>query len=270
MPVILALDQGTTSSRAIVFDHAGRIVGVAQQEFRQIFPQAGWVEHDPRGDLADPAGRGARGAGAAPGSAPGTSPPSASPTSARPPSSGTARPARRSTTPSSGRTAARPASATSSRRPACGRRIQRKTGLVIDAYFSGSKLRWILDHVPGARARAERGELAFGTIDTWLAWKLTGGALHVTDPSNASRTMLFNIVAGEWDDELLRRARRAARPCCPRSGPRARSTARPCPASSARRSRSPASRATSRPRCSDRTASRAAWRRTPTAPAASC
>src|SRR5450759_5164869 len=81
--------------------------------------------------------------------------------------------------------------------------IQRKTGLVIDAYFSGSKLRWILDHVPDARARAERGELAFGTIDTWLAWKLSGGALHVTDPSNASRTMLYDIVKGDWDDELL-------------------------------------------------------------------
>jgi glycerol kinase len=93
--------------------------------------------------------------------------------------------------------------------------IQQRTGLVIDAYFSGSKLRWILDHVAGARARAERGELAFGTVDSWLIWKLTGGRVHVTDATNASRTMLFNIHTGAWDDELLALSHPALR-CCPK------------------------------------------------------
>ena len=149
--------------------------------------------------------------------------------------------------------------------------IQQKTGLVIDAYFSGSKLRWILDNVPGARARAERGELAFGTIDTWLVWKLTGGALHVTDPSNASRTMLFNIETGDWDDELLRvlgvpRAVlpevRASSEVLRRDGAAALFDA---PHPDRRHRRRPAGRAV-RPAV----LRRAAWRRTPTAPAASC
>jgi glycerol kinase len=202
MPVILALDQGTTSSRAIVFDHAGSIVSVAQQEFRQIFPQAGWVEHDAAEIWATElavAHQALERAGvkAADVAAIGIT-------------------NQRETTVVWDRATGAPihnAIVWQDRRTAgfcdglkakgLGPAIQQKTGLVIDAYFSGSKLRWILDNVPGARARAERGELAFGTIDAWLAWKLTGGALHVTDVSNASRTMLYNIVTGDWDDELL-------------------------------------------------------------------
>jgi glycerol kinase len=202
MPCILALDQGTTSSRAIVFDEAGAIRGVAQQEFRQIFPQAGWVEHDPREiwstqrDTAV-AALARAGVGAADVAAIGIT-------------------NQRETTVVWDRRTGAPlynAIVWQDRRTAglCdalkgdGHRdlVQRKTGLVIDAYFSGTKLRWILDRVPGARERAERGELAFGTIDTWLLWHLTGGACHVTDASNASRTMLFNIHTGAWDDELL-------------------------------------------------------------------
>jgi len=201
MPVILALDQGTTSSRAIVFDHAGSIVSVAQQEFRQIFPQGGWVEHDPEEiwttqlavarEALSRAGLDARDV------------------------AGIGITNQRETTVVWDRATGAPvynAIVWQDRRTAgfcdslkaagLGPGIQLKTGLVIDAYFSGSKLRWILDNVPGARARAERGELAFGTIDTWLAWKLSGGGLHLTDPSNASRTMLYDIVKGEWDDEL--------------------------------------------------------------------
>lgn len=202
MAVILALDQGTTSSRAIVFDHAGAIAGVAQQEFRQIFPQAGWVEHDPA-EIWETQLAVARqaleraGVKAADVAAIGIT-------------------NQRETTVVWDRRTGLPicnAIVWQDRRTAgfCdglkaaghGPAIQRKTGLVIDAYFSGSKLRWILDHVPGARARADRGDLAFGTIDTWLAWNLSGGALHVTDASNASRTMLYNIATGAWDADLL-------------------------------------------------------------------
>ena len=202
MPVILALDQGTTSSRAIVFDHAGRVVASAQREFRQIFPRAGWVEHDPeeiwssqervavealaKADLkpSDVAAIGITN--------------------------------QRETTIVWDRKTGKPihnAIVWQDRRTAdfCDElkrgghadTIQQKTGLVIDAYFSGSKLRWILDNVAGSRDRANRGELAFGTVDTWLLYKLTGGAVHATDVSNASRTMLFNIHTGQWDDELL-------------------------------------------------------------------
>jgi glycerol kinase len=202
MSVILALDQGTTSSRAIVFDHAGRILSVAQQEFRQIFPQSGWVEHDPE-DIWNTQAAVARQAlervelSAGDVAAIGIT-------------------NQRETTVVWDRATGRPihnAIVWQDRRTAgfCdqlkaagrGPAIQQKTGLVIDAYFSGSKLRWLLDNVAGARERAERGELAFGTIDTWLIWKLSGGTLHVTDPSNASRTMLYDITKGTWDDELL-------------------------------------------------------------------
>ncbi|MCX6550645.1 MAG: glycerol kinase GlpK [Acidobacteria bacterium] len=203
MSFILALDQGTTSSRAIVFDAAGAIRAVAQQEFRQIFPQAGWVEHDPREiwtsqrDVAI-AAMARAGVQAADVAAIGIT-------------------NQRETTVVWDRRTGEPvynAIVWQDRRTAglCdalkqgGHRdlVQHKTGLVIDAYFSGTKLRWILDRVPGARERANRGELAFGTVDTWLTWNLTGGALHITDASNASRTMLFNIHTGAWDDELLR------------------------------------------------------------------
>ncbi len=202
MSVILALDQGTTSSRAIVVDHAGGIVSVAQQEFRQIFPQAGWVEHDADEIWAtqlavahqalERAGLQADAVAAL------------GITNQRETTvvwdRATGAPIHHAIVWQDRRTAG---FCDSLKASGLGPAIQRKTGLVIDAYFSGSKLRWILDHVPDARARAERGELAFGTIDTWLAWKLSGGALHVTDPSNASRTMLYDIVKGDWDDELL-------------------------------------------------------------------
>ncbi len=198
---ILALDQGTTSSRAIVFDHAGAIRAVAQREFRQIYPQSGWVEHDPLEiwqTQLDTAREALAKAGlqAADVAAIGIT-------------------NQRETTVLWDRKTGVPihnAIVWQDRRTAklCDELkqaghadlIQRKSGLIIDAYFSGSKLRWLLDHIPGARERAQRGELAFGTIDSWLLWKLTGGARHVTDASNASRTMLFNLN-GAWDDELL-------------------------------------------------------------------
>jgi len=199
---ILALDQGTTSSRAIVFDHNGGIRGTAQKEFRQIFPNAGWVEHDPQ-EIWDSQLEVARavltktGLKATEIAAIGIT-------------------NQRETTVVWDRKTGAPihnAIVWQDRRTSgfCdelkqagyGDVIRRKTGLVIDAYFSGSKLRWLLDHVDGARGRAECGELAFGTIDSWLLWNLSGGTLHVTDPSNASRTMLFNIHSGTWDEELL-------------------------------------------------------------------
>ena len=201
--MILALDQGTTSSRAIIFDHSGGIRAVAQKEFRQIFPQSGWVEHDPSeiwGSQLEVARAALSQAGlkAQDVAAIGIT-------------------NQRETTVVWDRRTGEPihnAIVWQDRRTAqfCdelkrsghGELIQSKTGLVVDAYFSGSKLRWLLDHVPNARTRAQRGDLAFGTVDSWLLWNLTGGALHVTDPSNASRTMLFNLHTGEWDEELLR------------------------------------------------------------------
>ncbi|MCW5554252.1 MAG: glycerol kinase GlpK [Verrucomicrobiae bacterium] len=199
---ILALDQGTTSSRAIVFDHAGAIRAVAQREFRQLYPQAGWVEHDPREiwqtqlDTAKEALATAR-LTAADIAAIGI-------TNQRETTllwdRRTGEPVHNAIVWQDRRTAR---FCDDLKRAGHAALVQRKSGLVIDAYFSGSKLRWLLDHVPGARERAQRGELAFGTVDTWLLWNLSRGALHITDPSNASRTMLFNLN-GEWDDELLR------------------------------------------------------------------
>jgi glycerol kinase len=199
---VLALDQGTTSSRAIVFDRAGRAVATVQREFRQIYPQPGWVEHDAdeiwRTQL-DCAQRALRQAGA---------------TAADIAAIGLTN--QRETTVLWERATSRPlanAIVWQDRRTAdaCdalrARGLEdvfaRKTGLLLDPYFSGTKLAWLLDHVPGARARAERGELAFGTIDSWLVWNLTGGRAHVTDVSNASRTLLFNLYTLDWDDELL-------------------------------------------------------------------
>ncbi|MHB8519348.1 MAG: glycerol kinase GlpK [Limisphaerales bacterium] len=203
MKYILALDQGTTSSRAIIFDHAGAIKAVAQKEFRQIFPQPGWVEHDPNEIWSTQAGVAIEAISRAGLQAPDIA------------AIGITN--QRETTVVWDRHTGDPvgnAIVWQDRRTASfcdrlkadglGPLIQQKTGLVIDAYFSGSKLRWILDNVPGARARAKTGELAFGTVDSWLIWKLTGGRLHLTDPSNASRTMLFNIRTGDWDDELLK------------------------------------------------------------------
>ncbi|MFP5486238.1 MAG: glycerol kinase GlpK, partial [Gammaproteobacteria bacterium] len=202
MTYLLALDQGTSSSRSIVFDERGHIVAQAQRELPQIYPRPGWVEHDPmeiwRTQLAT-----AREALAQAGIA-----------------AGSVRAVgitnQRETTVLWNRQTGQPvhhAIVWQDRRaePACALlreqghadTIQAKTGLLIDAYFSGTKLQWLLDHVPGARDAAERGELAFGTVDSWLIWQLTHGQVHVTDVSNASRTMLFNVRTNQWDDELL-------------------------------------------------------------------
>ncbi|HTE16172.1 MAG TPA: glycerol kinase GlpK, partial [Burkholderiales bacterium] len=204
MKFILALDQGTTSSRAMVFDHAGAVRAVAQREFRQIFPCPGWVEHDPleiwetqlavaREALAK-AGLSARDIAAI----------------------GITN--QRETTVVWDRATGVPiynAIVWQDRRTAeyCdelkaagqGADIAHRTGLVIDAYFSASKIKWLLDHVPQARVAARAAKLAFGTIDTWLLWKLSGGAVHATDVTNASRTMLYNLRDGAWDDALLER-----------------------------------------------------------------
>jgi glycerol kinase len=200
---ILALDQGTTSSRAIVFDHHGQIRSVAQKEFTQIFPQPGWVEHDPNEIWSSQAGVAAE-------------------ATAKMGINGTNIRAigitnQRETAIVWDRTTGEPvynAIVWQDRRTAafCDQlkndghadMIRAKTGLVIDAYFSGSKIRWILDNVPGARTKAEAGELAFGTVDSWLVWKFTRGRIHATDVTNACRTMLFNIRTLEWDEELLK------------------------------------------------------------------
>ncbi len=200
---ILALDQGTTSSRAILFDREGSIAAVAQKEFRQIFPQAGWVEHDPHEIWASQLGVAVEVLGRS-----GVRPHDIAALGIT---------NQRETTVVWDRETGAPihnAIVWQDRRTAdhcerlkadgAGPMVQQKTGLLIDAYFSATKVRWILDHVPGARARAVAGKLAFGTVDSWLIWKLTGGTEHVTDVTNASRTMLFDINRLEWDDELLR------------------------------------------------------------------
>ncbi|MDB5939569.1 MAG: glycerol kinase [Polaromonas sp.] len=202
MTYLLALDQGTSSSRSIVFDEAGRVVALAQQELPQIYPRPGWVEHDPmeiwRSQLAT-----TRQALASAGL-----------------KAGDIRAMgitnQRETTVLWNRRTGQPVhhaivwqdrraetTCAQLREQGFEALIQSRTGLLIDAYFSGTKLKWLLDHVPGARAQAERGELAFGTIDSWLIWQLTGGAVHATDVSNASRTLLFNVRANRWDAELL-------------------------------------------------------------------
>ena len=202
MSLLLALDQGTSSSRSIVFDESGSIVAMAQQEFTQMFPAPGRVEHDPLEIWATQlatarqalASAGIRAADLA----------------------GLGITNQRETTVVWNRRSGAPihhAIVWQDRRtePECARLrsegveplVRERTGLVLDPYFSGTKVAWILDNVAGARAAAQRGELAFGTIDSWLAWQLTGGRLHVTDVSNASRTLLFDIRTGQWDDELL-------------------------------------------------------------------
>ncbi|HTL09536.1 MAG TPA: glycerol kinase GlpK [Chitinophagaceae bacterium] len=199
---ILALDQGTTSSRAILFDHNGNIITTAQKEFTQIYPQPAWVEHDAEeiwssqfGVMAEVIAK--QNIAAKQIAAIGIT-------------------NQRETTVVWERATGKPiynAIVWQDRRTAgfcdelkergMAATIQQKTGLIIDAYFSATKLKWILDNVAGAREKAAKGELAFGTIDTWLAWKLSGGKLHITDVSNASRTMLLNIHTGQWDEELL-------------------------------------------------------------------
>jgi glycerol kinase len=202
MPFVLALDQGTTSSRAIVFDHSGEIKAVAQKEFEQIFPQPGWVEHDADEIWATQisvAGEAMARAGihAADIAAIGI-------TNQRETTvvwdRATGEPIARAIVWQDRRTAG---ACEALRGRGLEPSITEKTGLVLDAYFSATKLSWLLDNVPGARTQAAAGKLAFGTIDSWLIWKLSGGVAHVTDESNASRTLLYNIHTGSWDRELL-------------------------------------------------------------------
>ena len=200
---ILALDQGTTSSRAILFDQQGRVAGVGQREFPQIFPQAGWVEHEPFEILTSQLSAAVEALGKA----------VATPANV----AGLGITNQRETTILWDRRTGKPvynAIVWQDRRtaPMCERlrregvedTVRRKTGLLLDPYFSATKIAWILDNVEGARDQAERGCLAFGTVDTWLVWNLTGGTRHITDRTNASRTLLYNIVEDRWDDDLLR------------------------------------------------------------------
>ncbi len=199
---ILALDQGTTSSRAILFNEAGKPVSVAQQEFPQHFPKPGWVEHDPHDiwrSQRDTAHAVLEQARVAPSDV-----------------AAIGITNQRETTVLWDRRTGEPvynAIVWQCRRTAAlcdaikadgfDATLRARTGLVTDAYFSGTKVAWLLDNVPGVRARAEAGELAFGTVDSWLLWNLSGGALHVTDVTNASRTLLYNLYTGDWDDEIL-------------------------------------------------------------------
>ena len=199
---IMALDSGTTSNRCILFDKAGKVCSLAQKEFTQFFPQPGWVEHDADEIFTtqlEVARQAMQNIGA---------------TAADIAAIGITN--QRETTIVWNKRTGQPISRAivwQCRRTAgyCDRlveqglveKIRRKTGLVIDPYFSGTKIRWMLENVPGAREQAEKGELLFGTVETWLIWKLTGGQVHVTDYSNASRTMLFNINTLEWDPEIL-------------------------------------------------------------------
>src|SRR5580658_4395417 len=203
MPYILALDQGTTSSRAILFDESGSIAAVAQHEFEQFYPQPGWVEHDPMEILTSQLSCAVE---------------ALAKVGARPRDVAAIGITNQRETVivwerATGK-AIHPAIVWQDRRtaPLCenleqsgaGEMVSSKTGLVLDPYFSATKVKWILDNVEGARVRAERGELAFGTVDSWLIWHLTSGHTHVTDVTNASRTLLFNVVKGEWDAELLK------------------------------------------------------------------
>jgi glycerol kinase len=203
MKYILALDQGTTSSRAILFDHVGAIAAVAQHEFEQFYPQPGWVEHDPTEIFTSQLSCAIEALGKA---------------GARPEDvaaigitnqretvivwdRATGKPIHPAIVWQDRRTAPQCRALVEAGAEAI---VSAKTGLVLDPYFSATKIKWILDNVSGARAQAQRGELAFGTVDSWLIWNLTRGERHVTDVTNASRTLLFNIVKGEWDEELLR------------------------------------------------------------------
>ena len=199
---ILALDQGTTSSRAIVFDHGGQIVSVAQKEFSQIYPQPGWVEHDPfeiwssqNSTVAEAMTRANLSTDSI--AAVGV-------TNQRETTvvwdKETGKPVYNAIVWQDRRTSDYCAQL---KRDGAEPDVTAKTGLRLDPYFSGTKLQWILENVPGARARAEAGKLLFGTIDTWLLWQLTGGKVHVTDATNASRTLLYNIHTGQWDDSML-------------------------------------------------------------------
>jgi glycerol kinase len=203
MACILALDQGTTSSRAILFDAGGEIAAVAQHEFRQFYPQPGWVEHDPAEILTSQMTCAVEVLGKV----------GAQPRDVAAIGITNQRETVVVWERATGK-AIHPAIVWQDRRTAAdckaleesgaGEMVSSKTGLVLDPYFSATKVKWILDHVQGARRQAERGELAFGTVDSWLVWHLTSGQKHVTDVTNASRTLLFNIVKREWDKELLK------------------------------------------------------------------
>jgi glycerol kinase len=200
---VLSLDQGTTSSRAVLFDHAGKVVGIAQHEFEQKYPNTGWVEHDPMDILTTQLSSAVEVLGK---------------THTRPRDlAAIGITNQRETTVVWDRETGQPvynAIVWQDRRTAefCKRLhddgnedlIRNKTGLLIDPYFSGTKIAWILDHVDGARARAEKGKLAFGNVDSWLIWNLTSGKRHITDRTNASRTMLYNIAEDKWDADLLK------------------------------------------------------------------
>ena len=265
---ILALDQGTSSSRAIVFDEKGTTCAVAQREFRQIFPQSGWVEHDPHEIWASQAsviaeaisimdinGLNLAGIGI---------------TNQRETTivwdSETEEPIYNSIVWQDRRTSDY---CDELKKQGLTDMIRQKTGLIIDAYFSATKIKWILDNVAGARKRAEKGKLMFGTVDTWLIWRLTRGEVHVTDVSNASRTMLFNINTLDWDQELLDLFG------IPRSMmPEVKSSSEVYGHTKttifAHKVPFRVSPATSRPRSSARCAPSRAWSRTPMARAASC
>ena len=268
MKYLLALDQGTSSSRAIVFADSGKIVAMAQREFRQIFPNPGWVEHSPQEiwssqlEVAREALHKAE-LKANQIAAIGIT-------------------NQRETTVVWHRKTGEPlynAIVWQDRRgePACAdlrargfeNMIRERTGLVIDPYFSASKLRWILDNVRGARELAERGELAFGTVDSWLMWKLTGGRVHATDVSNAARTMLFDIRRNQWSDELLAALDIPLR-YCPKCIRPATSLPKPIPIFSAVQSPLAVLRATSSRRFSARPASVRGWRKILTAPVVLC
>ena len=202
MKYILALDQGTTSSRAVLFGPDGRVHGQAQTPFRQIFPRPGWVEHDPVEIWSSQAGVAIEALAQA--NATVESIAAIGITNQRETTilwdRKTGEPIHHAIVWQDRRTSA---FCDQLREQGHEQVIQQKTGLIIDAYFSASKIRWMLDHVAGARERAARGDLAFGTVDSWLTWKLTGGGRHATDVTNASRTMLFNLHTQRWDEELL-------------------------------------------------------------------
>ncbi len=200
---ILSLDQGTTSSRAIIYNEQGDICAVAQKEYRQIFPQPGWVEHNPMDIWSSQIGVVSEVIAKC-----GVQPDQIEAlgiTNQRETTiiwdRRTGKPIHNALVWQDHRTAEM---SEELKREGYGEMVKQKTGLEIDAYFSATKIKWILDHVRGARRRAAKGELAFGTVDTWLVWNLTGGGMHVTDVTNASRTMLFNITTLQWDEELLK------------------------------------------------------------------
>ncbi|MCG8481495.1 MAG: glycerol kinase GlpK [Spirochaetales bacterium] len=199
---VMAFDAGTTSSRAILFDHDGEIVSVAQQEFPQIYPKPGWVEHDPMDIWATQSGVARQvieKAGAKPDEVA-----AIGITNQRETAivweKATGKPIMNGIVWQDRRTAG---ICDAMKAKGLEDYVRENTGLVIDAYFSGTKVKWMLDNVPGAREKAEKGELLFGTVDTWLIWKMTGGTVHVTDYSNASRTLMFNIKTLQWDDKML-------------------------------------------------------------------